>query len=57
MVTKIGGYPIKVARNVIGNRVAFAESMASGLTALETRPSSVAAKEIRALARELMRKA
>ena len=51
MVTKIGGYPIKVARNIVGNRVVFAESMASGRTAMEARPSSVA--EIRALAREL----
>ena len=57
MVTKIGGYPIKVARNIVGNRVVFAESMASGRTAMEARPSSVAAKEIRALARELFRKA
>ncbi len=53
MVTKLGDYKVSVAKSPVGNRVAFADSMASGLTALETRPSSTAAGEIRALAKEL----
>jgi len=53
MVTKLGDYKVSVAKSPVGNRVAFADSMASGLTALETRPSSTAAVEIRALAKEL----
>lgn len=57
MVTKLGNYEVSVAKAPIGNRVAFADSMASGLTALETKPSSTAAKEIRSLAKELAAKA
>lgn len=53
MITKLGDYPVTVAKSTIGNRVAFAEAMVSGRTALETKGSSVAAKEIRALANEL----
>lgn len=56
MITKLGGYPVKAAKSVLGNRVAFADAMVSGLTALETKSSSVAAKEIRALANELQKK-
>lgn len=56
MITRLGSFPIRVARNTLGNRIAFADSMAGGRTALESRPSSVAAKEVRALARELFRK-
>ncbi|MDW3206925.1 MAG: ParA family partition ATPase [Alphaproteobacteria bacterium] len=53
MITRLGDYPVKVAKSTIGNRVAFAEAMVSGRTALETKGASVAAKEIRALANEL----
>ncbi len=53
MVTKLGDYKVTVAKSPVGNRVAFADSMASGLTALETKPSSTAATEIRSLAQEL----
>ena len=56
MVTKLGEYTVTVAKSPVGNRVAFADSMAFGLTALETRPSSRAATEIRALAKELAAK-
>lgn len=56
MITKLGDYPVKVAKATIGNRVAFADAMVTGRTALETKGSSVAAKEIRALANELARK-
>lgn len=57
MITKLGGYKVNVAKSTLGNRIAFAEAMASGRTALETKPSSVAAKEIAALAVELLKKA
>jgi chromosome partitioning protein len=53
MITRLGEYKVKVAKTTIGNRVAFAEAMASGRTAVETKPSSDAAKELRALAAEL----
>jgi len=56
MMTKLGDYPVKVAKSTIGNRVAFADAMMSGRTALEAKPSSIASKEIRALANELAKK-
>lgn len=57
MITKLGGYKVKVAKAVLGNRIAFAEAMASGRTALETKPRSVASKELVALAAELLKQA
>lgn len=57
MISKLGGYPVKAAKATLGNRVAFADAMASGRTALETKPSSLAAKEARALAAELLKSA
>lgn len=54
MITKLGGYPVRVARATLGNRVAFADAMATGQTALETSKTSLAAKETRALAKELL---
>ncbi len=57
MITKLGGYPVSVAKSMIGNRVVFAEAMATGRTAQETKGSSIAAREIRALANELTKKA
>lgn len=55
MLTRLGEYPIRVLKSGLGNRVAFAEAMAEGLTALEIKPSSQAAKEVRALANEVAR--
>ncbi|MEQ9487516.1 MAG: ParA family partition ATPase [Alphaproteobacteria bacterium] len=55
MVERLNGLGVAVAAATIGNRVAFAESMAEGLTAVESKPRSVAAAEIRALAAELFR--
>ena len=43
----------KVARNALGNRVAFAASMMEGMGVTESEPSSAAAEEIAALAKEL----
>jgi chromosome partitioning protein len=57
MMEKLKGYDVKRAKATIGNRVAFAESMADGLSAQEYKPSSLAASEIRALAAELFKKA
>lgn len=57
MITKLGGFKVKVAKAVLGNRIAFAEAMASGRTALETKPRSVASKELVALAAELLKQA
>eukprot|EP00752_Nemacystus_decipiens_P000105 g105.t1 len=57
MAEALAGYEAEIAKARLGARVAFAESMADGLTAPETKPSSQAAKEIRALAQELQRKA
>ena len=44
---------LKVAKNSLGNRVAFAASLMEGKGVTEAEPSSSAAKEIRALAKEL----
>lgn len=56
MITRLGDYKVTVAKTTIGNRVAFADAMVTGRTALETKPSSDAAKELRALAAELAKK-
>lgn len=44
------GYPFDVLPQTIGQRVAFAEAAASGLTIMELAPASDAAREIAALA-------
>lgn len=44
---------LKLTQNALGNRVAFAASMMEGLGVTESEPSSQAADEIRALAKEL----
>jgi chromosome partitioning protein len=44
---------MKVAKNVLGNRVAYASSLMEGMGVTEHQPSSRAAVEIRALAKEL----
>ena len=51
---EIGKLGVKVANARIGNRVALAESLLSGKGITEYRGSSVAAKEIKALADELL---
>lgn len=50
---KLGMLDSPVAHSTIGNRIAFAEAMAVGRTALETKPTGIAAEEIRSLAIEL----
>lgn len=49
------GHP--VAKNSFGSRVAYASAIGDGLTVLETEPSSLAAEEARAIAREVSRRA
>jgi chromosome partitioning protein len=48
-------YPIPVLAAVVSQRVAFAESAASGSTVLELEPTGPAAREVDALADELLR--
>lgn len=55
MIDRLGDYDVRLAKARLGNRVAFAEAMAHGLTALETKPSAVAAREVKALATELLK--
>lgn len=50
----LSGFNIPVLRAAISQRVAFAESAASGRTVLETEPDGAAAKEIKALVNELI---
>ena len=53
MITRLGEYQVQVARSAIGNRIAFAHSMVSGLTAIETQPRGAASTELRTLARQV----
>ena len=48
------GYPFPVAKVTIGQRVAFAESAAAGLSVLEIDPKGAASREIRSLVSELL---
>jgi chromosome partitioning protein len=50
----LSGYAIPVLRSSVSQRVAFAESAATGQTVLETEPKGQAAKEIKALVAELL---
>ena len=56
MITRLGQYKVRVAKSYLGNRVAYAESIGGGRTVLETKPSSVAADEVRQLAAEILRR-
>ena len=47
-------YPFPVAKARIGQRVAFAESAAAGLSVLEVEPKGPASREVRSLAQELL---
>lgn len=50
----LANYPVPVAKSQICQRVALAESAATGQTVLETDPKGQAAKEIKALVKELL---
>jgi chromosome partitioning protein len=53
MIARLGEYQVRVCKKTVGNRVAFAHAMESGLTVLETRPDSAASEEITALAKDI----
>jgi chromosome partitioning protein len=53
MVEKLGALNIGVARSTLGNRVAFAETLALGKGVSEAEPGSAAAIEISALGNEI----
>lgn len=53
MSERLAALEIGVARTTLGNRVAFAESLALGRGVSEAEPSSAAAQEIAALAHEI----
>lgn len=54
MQTAIGELGGEMSPNVVGNRILFAESMGDGAGVIETRPSSPASDEIRALGAEII---
>ncbi len=54
VVEALSGFEIPVAKNHVCQRVGFAESAASGQTVMETDPKGRAAKEIKALVKELL---
>lgn len=57
MAQGAAGYGVAVAQAALGNRVAFAASMATGQGVTEAEPESSAALEIAALAREILERA
>jgi chromosome partitioning protein len=54
VIDALRSYPLTIAKAVINQRIAFAESAARGLSVLETAPTGLASREISALARELL---
>jgi len=50
----LAGYNLPLLDTAIGQRVAFAESAAQGLTVLDTDPNGIAAKEIESLIRDIL---
>jgi len=57
MIAQIGALGHAVAASQLGNRVAFAASMGEGRTVLETASGSLAAEEVEALAKEVLKHA
>ncbi len=56
MVEAAGKLGHAIADTHLGNRVAYPQSMGEGRTALETAPGGIAATEVEALAREILRR-
>jgi chromosome partitioning protein len=50
----LAGYPVRLLKTVVCQRIALAESAAEGRTVFETDPESLAAKEILALVEEIL---
>lgn len=57
MLKEIEGFGAKVAKARIGNRVTFAAALSEGRAVGEVQPSGKAAREIAALAKEILRSA
>ena len=57
MITAAGELGHAVADTYLGNRVAYPQSMGEGRTVLETASGGVAAEEVEALAREILKRA
>ncbi|SME97202.1 plasmid segregation oscillating ATPase ParF [Tistlia consotensis] len=57
MIAEVGRLGAQVARSRIGNRVVFAAALSEGRAVGEVQPRSKAAKEIAALAREILKAA
>jgi len=57
MADKLAGLGISVATTTLGNRIAFAESLADGAGVTEAEPGSSAANEIAALGIEILARA
>jgi chromosome partitioning protein len=57
MLEQIGEMGAEVAKAQIGNRVVFAAALSEGRAVGEVQPSGKAAREIKALAKELLRRA
>ena len=55
VVEALAQYNIPVLKSQISQRVAFAESAAIGQTVIEQQPTSLAASEIKALVKELLK--
>jgi chromosome partitioning protein len=56
MITAAGELGHAVADTYLGNRVAYPQSMGEGRTVLETAPGGLAAEEVEALAREILKR-
>jgi chromosome partitioning protein len=54
VIEALKAYPVAIAKAVISQRIAFAESAARGLSVLETAPRSPAGLELKALVQELL---
>ncbi len=54
VVEALSSYPVPVLKTSIGQRVAFAECAAQGLTVLHTDPNGPASQEVVSLAKELL---
>jgi chromosome partitioning protein len=57
MIAAAGELGHAVADTYLGNRVAYPQSMGEGRTVLETAPGGLAAEEVDALAREILKRA
>ena len=55
IVDALAAYELPVLKTTIAQRVAFAEAATTGNTVLELEPQSLAAREIKALMREIMK--